>query len=152
MLKASWPVAHWRRIRFRHGQLKVDKVVDFRLCRSFVTVLFPFCLKFAVAGSFDKCRTTISISGDVVSTISPKVQFDSLSQSTLLPKLNMFNSVNFFQKWVIFVARMSRNVERPFYTVNFVVNRVKFDFVASEYRPLQAAMWRVSLSVGGKVA
>jgi len=64
----------------------------------------------------------------------------------------MFNSVNFFQKWVIFVARMSRNVERPFYTVNFVVNRVKFDFVASEYRPLQAAMWRVSLSVGGKVA
>jgi len=43
MLKASWPVAHWRRIRFRHGQLKVDKVVDFRLCHCFVSILPKVC-------------------------------------------------------------------------------------------------------------
>ena len=57
------------------------------------------------------------VTNDVFSTLSPAVQtgdeveFDSLLRSTLSPKLNMFNSVNFVESGQ---QECQPNVERPF--------------------------------------
>ena len=59
--------------------------------------------------SFRLCRLSVQ-TGD-------KVEFSSLSWSTVSPRLNVFDSVDFIQKRVIFVAQML-NVFR--HSVDFV--------------------------------
>jgi len=76
-----------------------------------------------------------------------KVELNSLSRSTLSPKLNMFNSVDFVQSGRFLSPECRPNVKRSFDFIANVywakattlstfdtVDRVEFDFVASMYQ------------------
>ena len=59
-----------------------------------------------------------------------KVEFDILCRSTLLPKSNVFHSVDFVETGDF----CRQNVERPFDLTE--LTRLKFDFITSVYQPL----------------
>jgi len=75
----------------------------------FVALLSPFCRKSTVAGLFHFVEQLSNDSRPYLSLVTSfhlcrssihtvnKVEFDSLSQSVLPPKLNMFNSVDFVE-------------------------------------------------------